>query len=1556
MAAMILTAGAPAARAAEPSPRPAAGTDSLAAPELRFRLAIGAFARGDWAAVADLLLPLDPAAPGFAHGGRALVLLRHACRELGPADLPGRLSPTPTAGPAAALEAWLAGREAAGGEDEDALAGLAAGDTTDATGRDLAAAAAIRLATLRLGRGEDPRALLATVPRGGRFGTRALHLAAAVSLERGDVDAGRRLAAEVAGDPAYPARRDALLALAGAALDAGDGSEARRRYEEADADWVRQREALAGLRAGGNFEPLWREWSAAGEVSDAILVDGPALRARDAARAAAAADLSTAWTPAAGEAPAAARVPAPAGPWRVPPPPGADRDSLDAAARRIAGAEFEHGRALRRAAREEADLADLRRHLAVGRSRLAGERDSLDERVSRLDSLAAAAAEFEARLLGARDTAVARVARRVEALVERASANAAWLAAMRHFHADGPGGQRWPRGPAGHPDARAALAAEDSLWQEIADLARRVGDGTPGRIAASWERHWRPGLIARVALLAARADSARGRVAARIALLDSAAAAAVTSGALRAQLARADSCARAADSLRRVHAGLRDALARAAVERTWAEIESEREAIDYGLAVSACAGVARPDPSAATAAAPAAADTTRDDAATVSARRLAIAEARRFLERHPGSQARGEMRFRLADLLLLEARHEFRERMARRLAAGPESASGPPPVIENEPALELYRAILAEDAAFPHRDAVLFHAGMLLADEGAPAAAGHLDELVTSHPSSPHVQEARLRLGDLEFEQRDFDRAVAHYREATDGPEAGLGVVALYKLGWALHNQERHREAAGAYAAVLDRYAGPGRVAIHVDVEREAAADLVRMLAFAGGAPACAEHFDRAGTRPYERRVLLDLGEYLRGHGRPAEAAAVDELCLARHPLAPEALLAAERLVATHQLREDAPRARAARLEHGPRFAPGSAWQRAQASDSLAAAGSRFARASLRAVAVHHHQLGRAKGRDSDWREALGLYERILALWPDDADAGRIELGAGEASARLGEPVRALAHYAAAAASPGDSVARAARWQRFVVTDAWYERSRAGGDPGSDSLARATIAEGDAVLAHAGGSPEAADVLWRQGHLAFAHGWFERSSSAFGRLAASHPADARAPAAAAAGADALFRLGRFGEAGAAFEVAQRAAAASGRDSLARAAARAVPVCYLRHAEALAARDTADATGIARAFSRVAEGWPAYEHAHIARYRAALAWLRAGRPRDAIRELGSLVADHSGSEYVADARLQIARAWKAAGDTGRAAEAYLDFAARHPGDDGARAAWLESADLFEAAGRIERADELRIAYLDRHPDDVAAGFEILEPLARRELDALGPGRPVSVLLPPARPARSRRPPGSRLAAYLRLADSQPALASRELLARARFLQGEEAAGRFGAIRLTQPLDAAITQRQQQLDEAVARYREAIDHGAAPWAGAAAFRIGEMLVGFGDAVLASERPADLKADDLAAYEEVIAKQAQALHDRGEQVWEDLLRGSGTAGPVAGGSDPWIERARANLWRRLGGRFAFRPEAAFPLVEPGAPPQRRGEGTRPGAETGGTPRAQHGGEEER
>ena len=1432
-------------------------------------------------------------------------------------------------------DALLASVEAAalaanGQDDEPALEDvIASADSATALGRELLGSAWLARATRAIARGEDPRDLLARVPAGTRAALRARHLQALAAIEHGDrVTGGALLEDRATTTPGDPERREAMLALAGLAMDDGRWAAAESLYSGVERDRVAERDTLKRLADHDACATLWEWWREGGAATILPLDAAPY---DSAARRLAEASLDLAARPFAPPPAPAPATPTGVLPWSVPAPAPEAWSALTAAGDARDANAAELARTRWAIARERAGLTERRAYLTHGIALTRAETDELVRHQAWLDSLRARAKVLETRLAAVRDSAARRVAERTGAVLRQASGDSLWISAMRWYHLDGPHRLRPVVPPVGYPGPDTTLASEDSLTAAVATLARNLAEAAPALLARSYSDDWRPSLIGRLTTLGDAAGRALAWARGLNHELDSTLAANATSDTLKTLLRLETQLASRGDSLDRSLAAVRERTARTAVDRALAGLEDEREAIDYGLAASSYALAVRLARATDSTAVEQAAATnqdpgeTADDPQSAAWRATAITRMQDFLARHPRSDARGEMRFQLADLLIVDARQRFREAMNRHMADG---ATGALPVLDVGPALALYRAILAEDAGFAHRDAVLFDAGMILADQADPGAEPMFTELVEKHPDSPYVSQAWLRLGDIRFAAQRWNESSEMYAHAAESPDPEMRAIAWFKRGWSEYDQDRWSDAAAAFREVLDVYASPARTRLRADIEREAESYLVESLSRSGDAKTSAAFFDGAGARVYEQRVLIALAQHERRYSHFEQAAEIDRLVLDRFPLSPEALTSAQSLIATDERAHRTDAANAARGELAGRFAPDGAWARAQSSDSVRAAGEAFAHASWLAVASEQHLAARKSHDPAAWRAALDGYRNLLTRWPDGPDNPSLELRAGEAALALGEYRDALAHDRAAAASGApDSLIARAMWQRVAALDAWYESSRSTsrdtsaarlGDP---DLARGVLGAADSLTQRFPADTGAAGLAWRSGQLAYAHGWDERAAADFSRLAATWPADRHAPDAAGLAADALFRSGRYADAGPAYERALAAARAAHREPLAHRLEQAIPVSEFKAAEAVVARDSSRAADYAPMFEQLADRWPSFADADLARYRAGLAWLKAGETARGVHDLETLIHEHPDGRYTRDARLQVATAWEKAGDKEHAAAAYLAYSEAYPKAHDAGDAQLKAADLTEAAGHPDKAETLRFDYIRRHPEDEVAAMEILEKAARRELAATDATHPTSALLvTPATRTHKAAPAPTHLAEYLRHAAKRPDLASLSLVAEVRFRLAVETDSAARLVVLRQPLTKTLAARQKLLDSTLVRYRRCIETGDAGWGHAAAYRMGDALVAFGTALENSQAPADLKGDDLRAYKMVLRRKSAVFGERAEEVWSDLLRRQ----TGHHDDDRWTAAAKDALWHRLGGRFTFRPETVYPLVE--------------------------------
>ncbi len=1434
----------------------------------------------------------------FARNDRAAFLLGVGYLRL--ADRDAFLALTASVGEAGPYRRWL-------GYARLMLSGQAAGDLSDLPGADVLIAAHLlesgqtRAAAKLLDDGKPAPALAAT------------H-AYLTALAAADTAAARHLLEQIDPGPAEgPATRRAWLTAGQHLADAGDWTAAQNLFADATASLAGETAWIDSLEAqAAEAWTLWRDslpregeirlpaldWTAA---VDQIAGGALDLQADP--------DLETA----VGVAVMADPADAPRASLAYARTHRPDREQW----RRLdtIGAERGRAQAARRyTTRDLADLENERRlrlgYLETGSLQASERTGELGLALAGMDGLLANLDLALADLDSTRAAALRLFAERIAVLADELHTAVLYLEAVRHFHAEGPQSNQFDDWPAAVPRPADILDLEQQLATEVLLYLDLFGDRTPELVNRSCREVWAPRLAVDGPSLRLNLAAQHRRGTMLGGAIDSTAADLPIDREIAATRVRLAQQTAVVDSLAAAESNLKADVLREVAARGRLALTREREGLDYlkSNALYWAAVAAAPDP-----------ENQTELAAARTAREEARAALQAYLDVYPAGRARGESRYRLADLELLRARDDFQSRMAQFLGEKPSSDDLQnqelAPFVDYEPAIALYRAILDEDPDYAHVAAVLFQLGMILGDAGDPASAGYLETLVAEHPEAPFNQEAWLRLGDQHFANRDFQASEPCFTRAAAGADPSLQAVALYKLGWVHFEQDRFASAGDAFGRLLDLYvtgavdaAAAESIRTRTDLEDEAREYLVHALIRSGGATAFADHFARAGARSYEPSILIAMGHELSRVSLYGEAIACDRMWLERFGDQDQALAVSERLVFSYRRWNKPDQARDTHLALAERFLPGSAWVTARQDTVLGPRSEEFAREAFVRAANEAHHRARRDEKPDDWREALAHYDRFLTTWPADATAARMQLQAGEAAHRLGQHAVALAHFTAASGHPsaaGDTtgLVREADWQIVAVTDDWYLESQGGamGAADEDTLARRLMAAADRYMTRYPGSLHEPDLMWREGQLAYAHGWLDEAAVALAAFSTRYPEQERALAAVRMSGDAWYQLARYPAAGAAYQETLERARTAGNDSVAAVMAPLVPRCHYQHAQQIAAADTVQGpVQAAPLFVEVATRWPDFEHAGLALYRAGLGYAADGATDAAVAAWEQLLAAYPDSEYGRDSSLNIASAHETAGHDPEAAAALDRFSARYPADPDAAPALLRAGDLLAASGDLAGAEALRTSFLTRFPGETAAVMSIREERAFRALDSQ------------AAPAD--------ITAYLAMAEAHPELASPVILARVDYDKAEKAHAAYAALALTQPLPAAIETKRRALENLLAMYAACAGRGVTEYTRAAAYRTGEAITHFGDALLASERPAELAGDDLLAYEEVLKEQSWPFYDRGEGTWLDLMKQSQSEQDDPGG---WLQKTREELWPRVAERFMHLPEAEYPLV---------------------------------
>jgi hypothetical protein len=94
-------------------------------------------------------------------------------------------------------------------------------------------------------------------------------------------------------------------------------------------------------------------------------------------------------------------------------------------------------------------------------------------------------------------------------------------------------------------------------------------------------------------------------------------------------------------------------------------------------------------------------------------------------------------------------------------------------------------------------------------------------------------------------------------------------------------------------------------------------------------------------------------------------------------------------------------------------------------------------------------------------------------------------------------------------------------------------------------------------------------------------------------------------------------------------------------------------------------------------------------------------------------------------------------------------------------------------------------------------------------------------------------------------------------TRTLAARSAMVLAEQLFGDFVAVKLRQPFETSLQDKQQRMDATIKALGRLVDYEIADVTSAATYYMAETYVNFSRSLVESERPADLKPADLEAF---------------------------------------------------------------------------------------------------
>ena len=816
-------------------------------------------------------------------------------------------------------------------------------------------------------------------------------------------------------------------------------------------------------------------------------------------------------------------------------------------------------------------------------------------------------------------------------------------------------------------------------------------------------------------------------------------------------------------------------------------------------------------------------------------------------------------------------------------------------------AIALYKRLLTEYPSYKDSDQVLYQMARAYDELGrTDEAMETMERLIRANPHSEHYDEVQFRRGEYFFTRRKYRDAESSYSAIVNlSPTSSYYELALYKLGWTFYKQELYDDALHRYMALLDHKVSTGYDfdQKHEKEDERRVADTFRAVSLSftnlGGPEAVQEFFSKFGNRSYEDRVYSNLGEHYLTKLRYDDAAKTYKAFIALYPFHRAAPRFSMRIVETFAKGGFPKLVLESKREFASRYGLQSEyWRHNKPEDSPEALA--YLKTNLKDLANHYHaeyqSAEDANEKFTNYHEALRWYGDYLKSFPTDAESPAINYRLADLLFENKDFGEAAKQYERTAYGyPTHSQSAAAG---YAAVYAYRQQLKDAGKEQHEAVKRATIASSlkfaDTFPDHA----QAAAVLGAAADDLYEMKDYRAAIDSAQRVIDKYPG-AELPIRRSAWivvAHGSFDLAEYPQAEHAY--AQVLTVTPEGDASRAAFVDNLAASIYKQGEQ--ARDAKDYRAAADHFLRIRTAAPTSNIRPTAEYDAGAALIALQDWKSAAEVLEAFRSAYPQHKMHGEATKLIARAYRESGQLSRAAGEY-DRLASESEDPALRGeALLAAGDLYQQSNANDKALDAYRRYLNEFPRPVEAALE-----TRFKISEIYKTMHDESLYQ------------KELAEIVRIdaaAGSERTNRTRTLAARSALVLAEQLYRDFVAVKLRQPFEASLKEKQQRMDATIDAMNRLVEYEIADVTAAATYYMAETYFDFSRSLKESERPTDLQAADMEKYEADLDETAFPFEEKAIKVHEknmELLH--------AGVLDDWTEKSLSRLAELMPGRYA-------------------------------------------
>jgi tetratricopeptide (TPR) repeat protein len=870
---------------------------------------------------------------------------------------------------------------------------------------------------------------------------------------------------------------------------------------------------------------------------------------------------------------------------------------------------------------------------------------------------------------------------------------------------------------------------------------------------------------------------------------------------------------------------------------------------------------------------------------------------KRFLDLNAGDAAlRAEALRRLGDLNLESSESE---RIERELATN----EG----LRATEAIHLYTALLKAYPKYERNDSVLYQLARAYELNAQPdRALNALDQLVAQYPNSHFIDEAQFRRGELLFSDKAYPKAQAAYEAVIRvGSTSAFYNQSLYKHGWSLFKQGENERSLDSFAGVLDSVLTSKRdpnALIELDTlsraNRELVEDTFRVMSITFSyldGPKTIQDFVRRHTprggqpRPYSYLLYARLGDLYMEKERYTDAADSYRAFVSQDRNNEKAPLLEMQAIEAYQKGGFPQLVLQGKQEFVENYNFGTAYWQGRQPDSEPKVIA-VLKTNLKDVAQYYHAQAQRTKDVADYQEAAKWYRSYLRSWPDEAGSAVTNYLLADTLFESKQYLDAAQEYESTAYHYGDHDKAAAAGYAAIIAYGKQEDSLSG-----EAKATLHLKTIDSSLKFAQtfpAHPESAQVLTKAAtELYSAKDYLRAVSAAEALLAKQPPVDiAKQRIAWTVIGNANFDQGVFDKAETAYTHAQ-AVMPPNDPERAVIVERLAASIYKQGEQKSKSGDSAAAVDD---FLRVAALAPTSKVRANADFDAAALLVTQKQWDRAIPVLEGFRRNFPDSPLQADVTRNLAVAYSAANKPGQAA-AEFEKISQSPKEtpDVQREATLQAADLYDKAGNSAKSRLMLEAFVKHFPQPLNPAME-----ARNKL---------SLIAVKAGDYSGRDSWLRDIIAADRSAGAARTDRSRALAAKATLTLATPAREQFKNVKLVVPLKKSLAEKRKAMEAALKAYEAAADYQVAEVTTAATFESAELYRQLGKDLMSSERPKNLKKDELEQYDVLLEEQAFPFEEKAIKLHEVNV-----ARIKDGTYDEWVQKSFAALAQLNPGRY--------------------------------------------